>query len=115
MFNIYSGSTGPVLTVKLRALDDASRDAWQTEEEAVAEYRKQKKRNPQFPLVVIEYVYRGTNRIVIDDRAGCCFCGGNDGVLHRYGTTHPDFSRDLEERKAVYACNFCDPILAEAK
>ena len=67
MYQIYSGSTG-VLTVQIRSLNEAGRWAWMTEEEAIDEYQKQKKLYPHRPLVVIEYIYQGKNRIVIDDR-----------------------------------------------
>jgi len=66
-YQIYSGGTG-VLTIQMRSLDDAGRYSWMTEAEAIEEYQKQKERYPYRPLVVIEYIYQGKNRIVIDDR-----------------------------------------------
>ena len=66
-YPIYSGSTG-VLTLQIRSLDDPGRYSWMTEAEAIEEYQKQKERYPHYPLVVIEYIYQGKNRIVIDDR-----------------------------------------------
>ena len=67
MYQIYDGSTG-VLSVQIRSLNEAGRWSWMTEEAAIDEYQKQKKRYPHCPLVVIEYIYQGKNRIVIDDR-----------------------------------------------
>jgi hypothetical protein len=67
MYQIYSGSTG-VLSVQIRSLNEAGRYSWMSEAEAIDEYQKQKKRYPYCPLVVIEHIYQGKNRIVIDDR-----------------------------------------------
>lgn len=68
MFEIHNGGRDNILTVQVRSLTDGAKFAWDTEIEAVEEYHKQKAVYPHIPLVVIERISFGHNRIVLDDR-----------------------------------------------